>query len=70
MQIGTFRDASNAQRAAQSIARMGMPARIGKHRKNGKRYMTVQAGPFNGSQALQSAMNRLRGAGYRDAFAR
>ena len=70
VQIGTFRDASNAQRAAQSIARMGMPARIGKHRKNGKRYMTVQAGPFNGSQALQSAMNRLRGAGYRDAFAR
>jgi len=70
VQIGTFRDEANARRAAQSIARMGMPARIGKHRKGGQSYMTVQAGPFNGSGAMQSALNRLRGAGYRDAFAR
>ncbi|MDG1169537.1 MAG: SPOR domain-containing protein [Sulfitobacter sp.] len=70
VQIGTFRDAGNAQRAAQNIARMGMPARIGTHRKSGQRYMSVQAGPFGGAQAMQDAMNRLRGAGYRDAFAR
>ena len=42
----------------------------GKHRKGGQSYMTVQAGPFNGSGAMQSALNHLRGAGYRDAFAR
>jgi len=70
VQVGTFRDMGNAQRAAQKIARMGMPARIGKHRKSGNTYMTVQAGPFNGSNAMQSAMSRLRGAGYQDAFAR
>ncbi len=70
VQVGTFRNAANAQRTAQNIARMGMPARIGKHRKGGKSYMTVQAGPFNGSHAMSSAMNRLRGAGFRDAFAR
>jgi hypothetical protein len=70
VQIGTYRSSANAQKAAQQIARMGMPARIGKHRKNGKRYMTVQAGPFNGSHAMQGAMKKLRGAGYRDAFAR
>ncbi len=70
LQVGTFGDVANAQQAAQKIARMGMPARIGKHRKGGKTYMTVQAGPFNGSGAMQKAMKRLRGAGYADAFAR
>ncbi|MDF3415662.1 SPOR domain-containing protein [Sulfitobacter sp. M57] len=70
VQVGTYGDAANAQRAAQKIARMGMAARIGKHRSGGKTYMSVQAGPFNGTQALRSAMRRLRGAGYADAFAR
>ena len=70
VQIGKFNNAAKAQTAAQRVARMGMPARIGKHRKGGKTYMTVQAGPFNGASAMQSAMQRLRGAGYRDAFAR
>jgi cell division protein FtsN len=70
VQIGTFRDAANAQRAAQQIARMGMAARIGKHRKGGKSYMTVQAGPFNGSRAMLGSLQQLRGAGYSDAFAR
>ncbi len=70
VQVGTFGNPANAQRAAQNIARMGMPARIGKLSKGSKTYMTVQAGPFNGADALGAAMNRLRGAGYRDAFAR
>lgn len=70
VQVGTFNNPANAQRAARNIARMGMAARIGKHRKGGKTFMTVQAGPFNGSGALKSAMGRLRGAGYADAFAR
>ncbi|KIN61968.1 Sporulation domain protein [Sulfitobacter noctilucicola] len=70
VQVGTFRNGTNAQRTAQNVARMGMPARIGKHRKGGQTYMTVQAGPFNGPRAMQQAMNRLRSAGYSDAFAR
>lgn len=70
VQIGTFKNPANAQAAAKRIARMGMPARIGKHRKSGQSYMTVQAGPFNGTNALRSAMQQLRGAGYKDAFAR
>lgn len=70
LQVGTFGNAASAQQAAQKIARMGMPARIGKHRKGGKTYMTVQAGPFNGSGAIEKAMKRLRGAGYSDGFAR
>ena len=70
VQVGTFREPGNAQRAAQTIAGMGLPARIGKHTKNGRSYMTVQAGPFAGPNDLQTAINRLRSAGYRDAFAR
>jgi hypothetical protein len=70
VQVGTFRNPANAQAAANRIARMGMPARIGKHRKSGQSYMTVQAGPFNGASSLGNAMQRLRNAGYRDAFAR
>ncbi|MGJ8616168.1 MAG: SPOR domain-containing protein [Sulfitobacter sp.] len=70
VQIGTFGKPANAQQSAQNIARMGYPARIGKHRKGGRSYLTVQAGPFNDAAALQSAINKLRGAGYTDAFAR
>ncbi len=66
VQVGTYRNPANAQRAAQTIARMGMRARIGKRGST----MTVQAGPFAGQQALATALQRLRGAGYADAFAR
>lgn len=70
VQIGSFRNADNAQKAARGIARMGMPARIGKVSKGGQRYMVVQAGPFDEAGRLQQAMSRLRSAGYSDAFYR
>jgi cell division protein FtsN len=70
VQVGTFRNNANAQKSAQNIARMGLPARIGKRRQGGKTYLTVQAGPFNDAGGLKSAMSRLRGAGYSDAFVR
>ncbi len=70
VQVGTFGNPSNAQRAAQKIAAMGMPARLGKLTKGGRTLLTVQAGPLDGTAALQSAVSRLRAAGYRDAFAR
>lgn len=70
VQVGTFGNSANAQRTAQKIAGMGMAARIGKHRRGGKTYMTVQAGPFKDARSIQSAMRQLRSAGYADAFAR
>ncbi len=70
VQVGTFGNSANAQKSAQNIARMGYPARIGKHSKSGKTYLTVQAGPFTDAGQLQSAIKRLRGAGYSDAFVR
>lgn len=68
VQVGSYRNPANAQRAAQTIARMGYPARIGKNRRAG--VMSVQAGPFNGAASVQDAVRRLRAAGYGDAFAR
>lgn len=70
VQIGTYRNPANAQAAARQVARMGMPARIGKHRKGGSTYLTVQAGPFDRTQSAAAAMQKLRAAGYKDAFAR
>lgn len=70
VQVGTFGKPANAQATAQKLARMGMPARIGKHRKGGKTYLTVQAGPFASPKAMHNAIQRVKAAGYRDAFAR
>jgi len=70
VQIGTYANPDNAQRAAQRVARMGLRARIGKHRKGGTSFMTVQAGPFVDDRNLATALKRLRKAGYRDAFTR
>jgi hypothetical protein len=70
VQVGTFGVKANAQATAQRIARMGMPARIGTHRKGGKTYLTVQAGPFAGDRATGGALQKLRASGFRDAFAR
>ncbi|APE45283.1 hypothetical protein BOO69_04275 [Sulfitobacter alexandrii] len=70
VQIGTYGNPANARRAAQTVARIGMAARIGKHNRGGTTYMTVQAGPFQSASALRNAVQQLRGAGYRDAFAR
>ena len=70
VQIGRYDDAGQAQRAARSVAQMGMAARIGKHRRGGERYHTVQAGPFTTTQALQKAMRRLQSAGYQIAVTR
>lgn len=70
VQVGTFGETENAQESAQRIARMGYPARIGTHRKSGKTYLTVQAGPFRDAGQLHRAVSKLRGAGYADAFVR
>ena len=70
VQVGSYGDPANAQRAAQRIAALGMRARIGQARSGGRTLMVVQAGPFTGDQATRTAVSRLRGAGYRDAFVR
>lgn len=69
VQVGVFKNAANAQRAAKRIAGMGMGARIGKSTRGGKTYLSVQAGPFAEASAPQ-ALGKLRGSGYGDAYIR
>lgn len=68
--IGLFSTKAKAQRAAQHLAGIGMRARLGNVRHKGKSYLSVQAGPFNGAAATQTAVSRLRGIGYTGAKAR
>lgn len=68
VQAGMFSQPGNAQRAAQQLSRSGLPARLSRHQRGGKTYTRVLAGPFASQSALQSALNRVRGAGFSDAF--
>ena len=64
LQVGQFRSADAAQKAARQIARAGLPARIGKRRVSGATRYRVQAGPVTGQAALQRAASKLRQAGF------
>jgi hypothetical protein len=70
VQVGTFGVASNAQNTAALIQRMGLPVRIGKFSRGGKEMRIVLAGPFKSSAHVGGALNAVRQAGFRDAFAR
>ena len=70
VQVGTFGVASNAQNTAARIQRMGLPVRIGKFSRGGKEMRIVLAGPFKSSAHIGGALNAVRQAGFRDAFAR
>ena len=68
--IGLFSTKAKAQRAAQHLAGMGMRAQMSNVRHKGKTYLSVQAGPFKGANATQSAVSQLRSIGYTGAKAR
>lgn len=70
VQVGTFGVAANAQSTAQRVQSMGIPVRIGKFNRGGKEMRIVLAGPFKSGAHTGGALNALRNAGYRDAFAR
>lgn len=64
VQIGAFADPANAERALQTLGRLGLPASVGV----GGRLKVVLAGPFGSAAELSNAMALLRQNGYRDAF--
>ncbi|MEO1138694.1 MAG: SPOR domain-containing protein [Pseudomonadota bacterium] len=70
VQAGMFADPANAKRAAQIIAKSGLPARTGKLTRKGKAYTLVLAGPFQTQNQLTSALGKVRRAGFADAFPR
>jgi len=67
IQIGVFADRNHAQGAAQKIAARGLPARLAKMTRGGTSYTVMTTGPFRTQSDLQTALNRVRSAGFSNA---
>lgn len=67
VQVGVFANPANATAAANRLAGLGLPGRIG---KTASGMSVVLAGPFTDAGALQSALATARRGGFSDAFAR
>lgn len=70
VQVGTYGDAASATKVARDIQRLGLKARIGRMTRNGQQLRIVVAGPFASQVALDTALRKVRGRGYRNAFIR
>ncbi|MGC8203564.1 SPOR domain-containing protein [Aliiroseovarius sp. PTFE2010] len=70
VQIGTFGEVANADRAKATLRKMGLPVSIAKATRAGKPLSVVLAGPFDTQTDVMDARDRTRKAGYWDAFAR
>lgn len=70
VQIGTYGDPANAERAAARLRSLGLPVGFANITRNGQALRVVAAGPFADAAALGAALNAARAAGYGDAFTR
>lgn len=64
IQIGVFANRDHAQSAAQKIAARGLPARLARMTRGGQSYIVMKTGPFRTQSDLQTALNRVRDAGF------
>ncbi len=67
IQIGVFADRGQARTAAQKVAARGLPARLAKMTRGGKSYTVMTTGPFRTQSDLQTALSRVRSAGFSNA---
>lgn len=70
VQLGTFGNPGNADRAVQRVAALGYPVLRGKDRVGGREVQIIMAGPFKDREGIVRALDAIRRAGFRDAFAR
>lgn len=70
VQLGTFADPGNADRAAQRVAGLGYPVLRGKDQVNGRAVQFIMAGPFADRESIVRGLDAIRRAGFRDAFPR
>ncbi|QFG37096.1 sporulation related protein [Paracoccus pantotrophus] len=70
VQVGTFADPGNAERAAARIAQMGYPLLRGRDQAGGREVQFLVAGPFPDRESIVRALDAIRKAGFRDAFPR
>jgi len=67
VQVGAFRDATQAQRAAQRLANSGLPTRMGRVTRGAEAFSMVKVGPFRTQPQLDRALRKVRGKGYGQA---
>lgn len=70
VQIGTYGDPANADRAAATLRGLGLPVGFASVTRNGDALRVVAAGPFATQAELDAALRAARAAGYGDAFTR
>ena len=67
VQVGAFRDASQARRAAQRLANSGLPTRMGRVTRGSDSFTMVKVGPFRTQPQLDRALRKVRGKGFGQA---
>ncbi len=70
VQVGTFGDLANADRAAARLQALGLTVGFATITRNGAQLRIVAVGPFDDAGALQAALQATQSAGFSDAFTR
>lgn len=68
VQIGAFNEPANAERAARQLVGMGLP--VVRSRTDKAAPQIIMVGPLDGREAIVRTIDRVRRAGYGDAYAR
>ncbi|WP_138934933.1 SPOR domain-containing protein [Roseovarius arcticus] len=67
VQAGVFTTRAQALQAAQRLNGVGLPARLGSMTQGGTKYSLLLSGPYANAQSAQSALARVRSAGFGNA---
>ena len=67
IQIGIFSVEANANRAAATLTKAGVPASVAKDSSQGKDFWRVTAGPA-ASNARDATLTKVKGLGFTDAY--
>jgi len=70
VQVGTFGEPANADKAASRLESLGLPVSRSKVKHDGRVMQIVYAGPFGSKDEAKAALRSARGAGFGDAILR
>lgn len=70
VQVGTFRNTGNADRAAAKLGQLGLPVLRGTQGPRGDSLQLIMSGPHTSREDVVRALNIVRAAGFHDAYAR
>lgn len=70
VQVGVYSEAANAERAISKMTQLGLPVLRNYAQGQGPRLHVIVSGPYDTRQTLVIALDRIRQAGFRDAYPR